>query len=185
MLKLNDDKTEFIMFGTKHQLSKTESALTRMAISNTKVQAADHIHNLGFSMDNTLKNQVHINNLTNLAFNQMLNIRRICSKLDCDTTRTIIQALVMSKLDYCNSLLLGSADYQLKKIQRIQNMACRNVCNLCKFDHIKPSMHDLHWLMIPQRIQFKIACFMYKCIKGQAPKYLTDLLPSKPKTRQL
>ena len=170
------------MFGTKHQLSKTESASTTMAIGNTKVQAANHIHNLGFFMDNTLKNQVHINNLTSSAFNQMLNIRRIHSKLDHDTTRTIIQALVMSKLDYCNSLLLGSANYQLKKIQRIQNMACRIVCNLHKFDHVTPSMHDLHWLMIPQRIQFKIACLMYKCIKGQAPKYLTDLLPSKPKT---
>ena len=41
MLKLNDDKTKFIMFGTKHQLSKAESASTRMAIGNTKVQTAD------------------------------------------------------------------------------------------------------------------------------------------------
>ena len=82
MLKLNDDKTKFIMFGTKHQLSKTKSASTIMTIINTKVQSADHIHNLGFFMDNTLKNQVHINNLTSSTFNQMLNIRRICSKLD-------------------------------------------------------------------------------------------------------
>ena len=153
-----------------------------MVIGNTKAQAADQIHNLGFFMDNTLKNQVHINNLTSLAFNQMLNIRRIHSKLDPDTTRTIIQALVMSKLDYCNSLLLGSADYQLKNIQRIQSMACRIVCNLHKFDHVTPSMHDLHGLMVPQRIQFKIGCLMYKCMKGQAQKYLTDLLPTKPKT---
>ena len=130
MLKLNDDKTEFIMFGTKHQLSKTESASTTIAISNTKVLSADHIHNLGFFMDNTPKNQVHINTLTCSTFNQMLHIKRIHSKLDQDTTKTIIQALVMSKLDYCNSLLLGSADYQLNKIQRIQNMACRIVCNL-------------------------------------------------------
>ena len=79
MLKLNDDKTKFIMFGTKHQLSKTESALTRMAISNIKVQAANHICNVGFFMDNTLKNQVLINSLTNSAFKQMLNIWRIWS----------------------------------------------------------------------------------------------------------
>ena len=169
------------MFGTKHQLSKTESAATRIAISYTKVQTANHICNLGFFMDNMLKKQVHINNLTSSAFNQMLNIKRIHSKLDSDTTRTIIQALVMSKLNYCNSLLLGLGNYQLKKIQRIQNMAYRIVSNLCKFDHVTPSMHNLHWLMIPQRTQFKIACLMYKCIKGQALKYLTDLLPSKPK----
>ena len=115
----------------------------------------------------------------------MLNIRRICLKLDWDTIKTIIQALVMSKLNYCNSLLLGLANYQLNKIQRIQNMACRIVCNLHKFDHVTPSMHDLHWLKIPQKIQLKIACLMYKCINGQAPKYLIDLLPFKPKTWQL
>ena len=139
----------------------------------------------GFLMDNTLKNQFHINKLTCSTFNQMMNIRRICSKLDRDTTQTIIQALVMPKLDYCNSLLLGLADYQLNKIQRIQNMACRIVCNLHIFDHVTPTMQDLHWLKIPKRIQFKIACLKYKCINGQAPKYLTHLLPRKQKTQQL
>ena len=173
------------MVGTKHQLKKMESASTRIAIGNTNVLAVDHVHNLGFYRDNTLKNQFHINNLISSTFNQMLSIRRIHSKLDCDTTKTIIQALMMSKLDYCNSFLLGSADYQLNKIQQIQNMACRIVCNLCKFDHVTPSMHDLHWLKIPQRMQFKIACLMYNCINGQALKYLIDLLPSKPKIQQL
>ena len=105
------------MFGTKHQLRKMESASTRIVIGNTKVLSVNHICNLGFYMDNTLKNQFYINNLTSSTFNQMLSIRRICSKLECDTTKTIIQALVMSKLDYCNSLLLGMADYQLNKIQ--------------------------------------------------------------------
>ena len=47
------------MFGTKYQLSKAESASTRMTIGNTKVQAADQICNLGFFMDYTLKSGPH------------------------------------------------------------------------------------------------------------------------------
>ena len=117
MLKLNNEKTEFIMFGTNHQLKKTESVSTRIAISNTNVLSVDHVCNLGFLMDNTLKNQFQINKLTSSTFNQLMNIRRICSKLDWDTTKYINQALVISKLDYCNSLLLRLADYQLNKIQ--------------------------------------------------------------------
>ena len=117
MLKLNDEKTEFIMFGTNHQLKKMESISTRIAIGNTNVLSVDHVCNLGFLMDNTLKNQFHINKLTSSTFNQLMNLRRIHSKLDRDTTKYIIQALVISKLDYCNSLLLGSADYQLNKMQ--------------------------------------------------------------------
>ena len=119
MLKLNDEKTEFIMFGTNHQLKKTESISTRFAIGNTNVLSVDHVCNLGFLMDNTLKNQFQINKLTSTTFNQLMNIRRIHFKLDRDTTKYIIHALVISKLDYCNSLLLGLAGYQLNNIQQI------------------------------------------------------------------
>ena len=114
-----------------------------------------------------------------------MTIRRIRSKLDQETTKYIIQSLVISKLDYCNSLLLRSADYQLNKMQQIQNMACRIVCNLCKFNYVSSSMQDLHWLKIPYRIQFKVTCIMCKCRNDQYPKYLTDLLSSKHKARQL
>ena len=117
LLKLNDEKTEFIMFGTNHQLKKMQSTSTRIAIGNTNVLAIDHVCNLGFLMDNTLKNQSHINKLTSTTFNRLMNIRRIHSKLDWETTKYIIQALVISKLDYCNSLLLGSADYHINKVQ--------------------------------------------------------------------
>ena len=174
MLKLNDEKNEFIMFGTNHQLKKMGVNLNQIAIGNTNVLSVDHVCNLEFLMDNTLKNQSHINKLTSSSFNQLMNIRRIHLKLDQDTTKYIIQALVISKLDYCNFLLLGSADYQLNKMQWIQNMACRIVCNLHKFNHVASSMQDLHWLKITYWIQFKIACIMFKCINGQAPKYLTD-----------
>ena len=58
MLKLNDYKTEYIMFGTNHQLRKMDSVSTRIAIDNTNVLSVDHVHNLRFLMDNTLKNQL-------------------------------------------------------------------------------------------------------------------------------
>ena len=93
-------KNEFIMFGTNYQLKKMDSVSTRIAIGNTKVLSVNHVCNLGFLMDNTLKNQFQINKLTSSTFNQLVNIRRIHSNLDQDTTKYIIQALVMSKLDY-------------------------------------------------------------------------------------
>ena len=102
-----------------------------------------------------------------------------------DTAHIIVQSLVISRLDYCNSLLLGSAKYQLDKYQRIQNMACSVVVNLKKYDHITPIMKELHWLRIHNHIIFKIALLVYKCRCGNVPKYLMDLFkPNKP-TRQL
>ena len=70
----------------------------------------------------------------------------------------LVQALVLTKLDYCNSLLTGAAKYQLDKMQRIQNMACRITCNLAKFDHIRTCMADLHWLCIPRELTNSLPC---------------------------
>ena len=99
--------------------------------------------------------------------------------------KTIIQALILSKLDYCNALLPGSSRMLLTKLQCIQNMACRIVCNLQKFNHITQPMYDLHWLCIQERIDYKIACIMFKCHRGTAPQYLIDLLPKRQSKWQL
>ena len=91
----------------------------------------------------------------------------------------------MSKLGYCNALLPGSSKLLLIKLQCIQNMACRIVCSLRKFDHVTQPMYDLHWLYIQERIDYKIACIMFKCCVGTAPQYLMDLLPKRQSKWQL
>ena len=142
-----------------------------------KIQPVDEVRNLGFFMDRFLKNSVHINKLSAAMFHSLRNIKRIQNKLDFDSTKALIQALVMSKLDYCNALLPGSSEFLLTKLQCIQNMACRIVCSLRKFDHVTQPMYDLHWLCIQERIDYKIAYIMFKCCNGTGPKYLIDLLP--------
>ena len=83
------------------------------------------------------------------------------------------QAIILSRVDYCNSLLEGSANYQLAKLQKIQNMGCRIIYNLRKYDHITEHMQDLHWLPIPERITYKIALLMFKVLNDLAPSYLS------------
>ena len=88
-------------------------------------------------------------------------------------------------LDYCNSLLAGSAKYQLEKLQRVQNMACRVVNNLRKYDHISASLMGLHWLKVKECIEYKIACLVFRFTENTAPNYLADLLPTKTSNRDL
>ena len=59
-----------------------------------------------------------------------------------------MQALVLSKLDNCNSLLIGTSEYNLGKLQRIQNMSCWVINNLKKYDNITNHLQHLHWLRI-------------------------------------
>ena len=80
-------------------------------------------------------------------------------------------------MDYCNSHLISTPNYQLERLQRIQNMTCRIVCNLRKCDHVMDSMHDPDWLYIKERITYKVTTIMYNCNSGNAPEYLIDALP--------
>ena len=54
----------------------------------------------------------------------------------------------MSRIDYCNSLLIGVPAVQLNKVQRLQNAAARLVSNAAKYSHITPTLVELHWLPV-------------------------------------
>ena len=89
----------------------------------------------------------------------------------------------MSRIDYCNSLLYGVTATNLTKLQRVQDAAARLVCSVPRNGHDTPSLINHHWLPIRFRIYFKIAMFAFKCIHGQAPNYLKNLIAIKKSTR--
>ena len=93
-------------------------------------------------MDKLMKNGHHINVITSQSLSILRNIRGIRPYLDIETTKTIIQAFILSKFDYCSSLIEGSTDYQLAKLQRHQKMGCRIIYNLRKYDHITEQMRS-------------------------------------------
>ena len=183
LLKLNGDKTEFIMFGTRKQLAKVGDI--HLKISPDKVVPVDHVKNLGYIMDKFLKNRLHINKLTSTCYCMLHDIAKVRSSMDKRTAQLIMQALVLSHMDYCNSLLAGITQYQLDKLQHIQNMGCQVICNLKKNDHVTPSMKGLHWLKIHDRILYKLCLLVYKCHNVMSPEYLADMLPSKTHLRTL
>ena len=88
----------------------------------------------------------------------MLNqIMRVLHKINFSTAKILVQSLVLSWVDYCNSLLLGTSQYNLKKLQRIQNMGTQIIHCSSKYDRITPLLQELHWLMINDHITYKTA----------------------------
>ena len=146
-------------------------------IGSENIIPAEHVRNLGFLMDRFCKNTKHINYLSSVLCHQLRNIQNIRGKLDFDTAETVVQALILSKLDNCNSLLVGKPECHLSWLQHVQNMACRVLCNLRKYDHVSALMYSLHWLKVRECITYKIAYLVHCCKMGSAPQYLIDVLP--------
>ena len=88
----------------------------------------------------------------------------------------MVVTLMMSLLDYCNSLLVTAADKQIQRLQRLQNAGARIVMRPPRWAHMAPVLRDLHWLPVRDRCIHKTLSFVFKCRTEQAPTYLSDLL---------
>jgi len=78
-------------------------------------------------------------------------------------------ALVVTKLDYCCSGLVGVSGTLLRRLQSVLNAATRIVFSARSSNHITPLLRELHWLKITARIQFHLCVLVYRCLHGSAP----------------
>ena len=180
-LKLNNDKTEIILFGSKKHLA--ELNIKSLSIAGTDVSvASEPVRNLGAMFDSQLIMAPHVKSIVKKSSFHLRNIGKARHVLTEDATKTVMQSLVMSRLDYCNALLIGIQQDLIAKLQRLQNSAARIVSRTRKYEHITPVLIKLHWLPIKFRIQFKVLLLVYKALNGLAPKYIKELLvPYKPR----
>ena len=122
------------------------------------------------------KTTIYVNRVTNTVLITMKKISKIRHLLDTNTSEILMQALVLSKINYCNSLLLGIPKYNLDKLQCMQNIACRIIHNTGKYNSITPLLMDLHWLKVNERIWYKLAVIVHNYVYGDAPEYLKCLV---------
>ena len=108
---LNDDKTEFLIIGTRQQLSKI--SIQSIKIGQTEVSTVASARNLGTWFDMHLDMGTHITKICNSAFYYLYNIRHIRKYLSRESTEKLVHAFISSKLDYCNSLLYESRTIKL------------------------------------------------------------------------
>ena len=175
MLKLNDNKTELMLVTSKRtkHLHKLPSSIT---IGNAQITLKQSVKKLGFTLDCYLTMNAHV---TNIAWTCYFELRRLASIhrfLTTTATATLVSAFVLSRIDYCYSLLFGSTHDVTSHFQRIQNYAARVILRLPKSSSVTIHLKSLHWLPVKVRSTYKIACLRYHCHSSTAPSYVTDML---------
>ena len=171
-LKLNEDKTEFIVFGSSYNLRQV--GINSIDIGDSIIERKTKVRNFGLIMDSCLTFHDHITLVCKSTMASISMIYKIRNSLTEDATKTLVQSLVISKLDYCNLVYYELNEREIKRLQRVQNCAARLVKRVGKFTSMSPVLKSLHWLPIKYRSIFKILLITYKCLNGKGPKYLAD-----------
>ena len=160
-LKLNRDKTEFIVFGAKDSYKWLSDSFPVNILGNC-LSPTDVVRNLGFTN--------HVKSVIKSCFISLRDLHRIRRFLSVDTSVVIANALVSSRLDDCNSLFHSLSSRNATRLQYVQNALARFVTSASKNTHITSSLRTLHWLPIRQRIIFKTLVLVYKYLTTGQPK---------------
>ena len=91
-------------------------------------------------------------------------------------TAQLVSTLLLSRLNYCNAVLAGLPASTLAPFQRVLNAAARLVLELGPRDHVSAALHELHWLPICKRIDYKLCLLVHNVRIGHVPEYMSELL---------
>ena len=174
-LKLNDDKTEAMMIHSP-RLSLSVPLPDSLVVGDATVSFSKSAKNLGVILDSNLTMHAHVANVIRSVNFELRRISTIRHFLSIEATKTLVSAFVLTRLDYCNGLLINCSHDLIQRLQKVQNSAARLVLRVPRRDHITPHLHTLHWLPIEARIKYKIACLCYQAVNAFGPAYLSELV---------
>ena len=176
-LKLNDGKTEALLFPFSSSLKPSTVSLSdSITLGSHNIPFSDSARNLGFILVSKLSMKKHIIKICQTAYFELKRISSIRRFLTKDATKTLVTSYILSRLDYCNCLLMGTPNSVIEPLQKIQNFAARLVLLEPRHHHSTPLLEKLHWLPISERVKYKVACMCFSAINGSGSAYLSELL---------
>ena len=167
MLKLNADKTEVMLFSSKHNSKDLDT--TSVNIGTASIASTSCMRNLGVMFDSSMTMEQQVNAVCRSGYTQLRKIGHIRRYLTDDAVKSLVNGLVTSRIDYCNALLYGIPNRLIEKLQCVQNTAARIITRTPRHSHITPVLKTLHWLPVQYRIQYKLLVHTYNCLLYTSP----------------
>ena len=118
-----DNKTE-LMLVTSKRTKHLHSLPTSITIGNAQIPFKESVKNLGFTLDCHLTMNAHVSNIARTCYFELRPLASICRFLTSTATATLVSAFVLSRIDYCISLLFGSTHDVTSHLQWTQRILC-------------------------------------------------------------
>ena len=150
-LKLNDDKTarSSSVFPFSSSL-RPATVFLPDSITHNMIPFADSARNLGVVLGSNLSMKKHVIKICQTAYFELKRISSIHRFLTEDAAKILVTSYILSRLDYCNCLLMGTPNSVIQPLQKIQNFAARLVLLAPRHQHSTPLLEKLHWLPISE-----------------------------------
>ena len=172
-LKINQEKNKFIIFSCKSDQYDRFS----LNVGSEIIHPSKSVKILGVTLDSNMNMQQDVVNTCRSSYNYM-HIRKINSirkYLSKESTLTLVDATVLMRWDYCNSIYTGLPQKTLHKLQLVQNAAARLITQTPRHYHISPTLKERNWLQVPQGCQYKVLVLTFKVLHNEAPAYTANL----------
>ena len=179
-MKLNESKTQLLIIGKPLVLQKFNLSM-EIQFGSTEITPTeckgDKWKSLGVKLDEALNMERQINSVRQKCGWTMNNIRTIGRYLDESTKLMLVKQLIISKLDFCNSLYMNLPNKRLRKLKSILNGCVRFIYNVHdRSEDLLPYYKMAHILSIDERIFFKVCLLSYKVVYGMSPDYLMEIV---------
>ena len=175
-LKLNCGKTKIMIVapeGVRKQI-----IINGTFINGHCIRFVESAKNLGVHVDSSLTMNTQVQKVVAACFSTIRLLARIKHFLMTEDIQILVCALILSMLDYCNILYYGISAANMKKLQSVQNSAARLACKVNLYDKVRSEelFERLHWLKVRDRIVFKMLITVHKCVYGNAPADLKEMI---------
>lgn len=166
---------EVIVFYPKTHLE--QAVFDRLLLSDgSYIKISHQVLSLGLLIDAQLTFSPYISLVISQGYHLLRNVSSVRKFLSTDHLKTLVNSIVIGKVDNCNSLLYGISAYDTDRLQKFQHSCARAIYKKRKYDHVSGIIRELHWLPSEARTYFKLLCCVYKCLHDLAPAYLSELV---------
>ena len=180
-LLLNENKTQFIFFGSRQYISRIPNNIS-LKLGDVTLIPSQNVKNLGVYMDNFLTYNVHIDELQKKVTGTLLFINRVSDRFNFDCRVMVVQSLVLSILNYCLRVWGSTNKTQMGRVSKLQNFAAKVAAGGArKYDHVTPIYNKLKWLRMEDKYIYEVCILIFKIHF----KFLPDWLFTLPTVAQI